>query len=120
MGITNLLPTNVGDSLSQIQSTWNLLKKALQWVPQSQGGIATVETDGVNKATKITTVTHSLGRVPTDIQLTPQRSEAGIEQMEAVVLNESITDKQFKIRGLGGVVFAAATVVPIHWRASVD
>lgn len=114
------LPSTIGRSFAQLQNTWNQLKSVLQKVPRSEGGVAEVEADGVNRPTKITTVTHNLGIVPTDIQLTAQRSEVGVELMEPVEIQGSRTATQFKIRGLGGVVFSAGVKVPINWRAFVD
>jgi hypothetical protein len=88
--------------------------------PRSEGGEVEVETTVGSVKSAITTVTHKLGAVPSDIQLTALRSEAAEVLFEPVVIEGSATSTQFKIRGLSSSAFATAVKVKIYWRATVE
>jgi hypothetical protein len=88
--------------------------------PRSEGGEVEVETTAGSVKSAILTVTHKLGAVPTDIQLTTMRSEAAEALFEPVVIEGSATSTQFKIRGISSSPFATAVKIKVYWRASVE
>jgi hypothetical protein len=88
--------------------------------PRSEGGEVEVETTPGSVKSAVLTVNHKLGVVPSDIQLTAQRSEAAEVLFEPVVIEGSATATQFKIRGLSSGPFASAVKVKVYWRASVE
>ena len=88
--------------------------------PRSEGGEVEVETTPGSVKSAVLTVNHKLGVVPTDIQLTAQRSEAAEVLFEPIVIEGSATSTQFKVRGLSSSPFATAVKVKVYWRASVE
>ncbi len=69
------------------------------------------------KKSDVITVTHGLGRVPTSVQLTALRSEAGEVLFEPVVIAGSLTKTQFKWRILASGEVGVGIKCPITWAA---
>jgi hypothetical protein len=87
-----------------------------EWAPWSEAAIAEPETDGTAR-TKILTVTHGLGVVPADIQLTRITSEVSEIVIQPVIINGSVTSTQFKVRGISTTAILSGQKIPIYWRA---